>query len=118
RKVHQSKLTEVWSNLDFNVLGWTILLSVLTGVLSGLAPALQVSRPNLNETLQEGGRGSDPGSTRHLIRKVLVVLEVAISLVLLTGAGLLIKSFINLQRVDPGFNSDNVLTMRVSLPSY
>jgi len=105
-------------NLDFNVLGWTILLSVLTGVLSGLAPALQVSRPNLNETLQEGGRGSDPGSTRHLIRKVLVVLEVAISLVLLTGAGLLIKSFINLQRVDPGFNSDNVLTMRVSLPSY
>jgi putative ABC transport system permease protein len=105
-------------NLDFYVLGWTILLSVLTGVLSGLAPALQVSRPNLNETLQEGGRGADPGAARHRIRNLLVILEVAVSLVLLTGAGLLIKSFINLQRVDPGFNSENVLTMRLSLPFY
>ncbi len=105
-------------NLDFYVLGWTILLSVLTGVLSGLAPALQVSRPNLNETLQEGGRGADPGAARHRVRNLLVILEVAMSLVLLTGAGLLIKSFINLQRVDPGFNAENVLTMRVSLPSY
>ena len=105
-------------NLDFNVLGWTILLSVLTGVLSGLAPALQVSRPNLNETLQEGGRGADPGAARHRVRNLLVILEVAVSLVLLTGAGLLIKSFINLQRVNPGFNPENVLTMRVSLPAY
>jgi len=105
-------------NLDFYVLGWTVLLSVLTGVLSGLAPALQVSRPNLNETLQEGGRGADPGAARHRVRNLLVILEVAMSLVLLTGAGLLIKSFINLQRVDPGFNAENVLTMRVSLPSY
>src|SRR6185503_12160293 len=105
-------------NLDFYVLGWTILLSVLTGVLSGLAPALQVSRPNLNETLQEGGRGADPGAARHRVRNLLVILEVAVSLVLLTGAGLLIKSFINLQRVDPGFNAENVLTMRLSLPFY
>jgi putative ABC transport system permease protein len=105
-------------NLDFYVLGWTIFLSVLTGVLSGLAPALQVSRPNLNETLQEGGRGADPGAARHRVRNLLVILEVAVSLVLLTGAGLLIKSFINLQRVDPGFNAENVLTMRLSLPSY
>ena len=105
-------------NLDFYVLSWTILLSVLTGVLSGLAPALQVSKPNLNETLQEGGRGADPGATRHRVRNLLVIMEVAVSLVLLTGAGLLIKSFINLQRVNPGFNSENILTMRVSLPSY
>jgi putative ABC transport system permease protein len=105
-------------NLDFTVLGWTILLSVLTGVLSGLAPALQVSRPNLNETLQEGGRGADPGAARHRVRNLLVILEVAVSLVLLTSAGLLVKSFINLQRVDPGFNPDNVLTMRLSLPFY
>ena len=105
-------------NLDLNVLGWTIALSVLTGVLSGLAPALQVSRPNVNETLQEGGRGADPGATRHRVRNLLVILEVAMSLVLLTSAGLLIKSFINLQRVDPGFNPENVLTMRVALPPY
>src|SRR5215217_4051137 len=105
-------------NLDFYVLGWTVLLSVLTGVLSGLAPALQVSRPNLNETLQEGGRGADPGAARHRVRNLLVILEVAMSLVLLTSAGLLIKSFINLQRVDPGFNPEDVLTMRLSLPSY
>ncbi len=104
--------------LDGWVLGWTFLVSLLTGVISGLAPALQVSKPNLNETLQEGGRGADQASTHHYVRNVLVVAEVAISLVLLTGAGLLIKSFIHLQKINPGFSSDNVLTMRVSLPTY
>ena len=105
-------------NLDLYVLGWTVLISLLTGVLSGLAPALQVSRPNLNETLQESGRGADPAGSKQLVHKLLVITEVAMTLILLTGAGLLIKSLINLQRVDPGFNSQNVLTMRVSLPSY
>jgi putative ABC transport system permease protein len=105
-------------NLDFYVLGWTILISLLTGVLSGLVPALQVSKPNLNETLQEGGRGGDPGAIGRFARSLLVIAEVALTLILLTGAGLLIKSLINLQRVNPGFNSENVLTMRLTLPSY
>jgi putative ABC transport system permease protein len=105
-------------NLDVYVLGWTVLITLITGVISGLAPALQVSKPNLNQTLQEGGRGAGPGAARHRVRNALVVVEVAITLVLLTGAGLLIKSFINLQRVDPGFNPQNVLTMRLALPSY
>jgi putative ABC transport system permease protein len=105
-------------NLDRYVLGWTFLISLLTGLISGLAPALQTSKPNVNETLQEGGRGADPAASRHGLRNLLVVIEVAVALVLLTGAGLLIKSFIHLQQVKPGFNSQDVLTMRLSLPSY
>jgi len=104
-------------NLDVYVLAWTVLISLITGVISGLAPALQISKPNLNQTLQEGGRGAETG-VRHRVHNALVVVEVALTLVLLTGAGLLIKSFINLQRVDPGFNPQNVLTMRLSLPAY
>ena len=105
-------------NLDGYVLGWTFLVSLLTGVISGLVPALQISKPNLNETLQEGGRGADAAATHHRVRNLLVVAEVAVSLVLLTGAGLLIKTFIHLQRINPGFMSDNVLTMRLALPAY
>lgn len=105
-------------NLDSYVLGWSLLISVLTGVLSGLAPALRISKPNPNETLQEGGRGADPGATHHRVHNLLVVAEVSVSLVLLIGAGLLIKSFIHLQQVDPGFKSENVLTMRLALPAY
>jgi len=104
-------------NLDKYVLGWTLGISFVTGLISGLVPALQSSKVNLNETLQEGGRGAE-SPNRHRVRSFLVVSEVALTLVLLVGAGLLVKSFNNLQHVDAGFKVDNVLTMRIALPSY
>jgi putative ABC transport system permease protein len=89
-------------------------VSILTGIVFGLAPALQASKPDLNETLKEAGRGST--GRRHIMRSILVVSEVALTLVLLIGAGLMIRSFYHLQRVDPGFSADNLLTFNVSLP--
>ena len=100
--------------LDARVLAFTLGVSLLTGMIFGLAPALQASRPDLNETLKEAGRGST--GRRHIMRSVLVVSEVALTLVLLIGAGLMIRSFYGLQRVDPGFVPDNLLTFNVSLP--
>ncbi|HEX8144506.1 MAG TPA: ABC transporter permease [Pyrinomonadaceae bacterium] len=102
--------------LDARVLVFTLAISVLTGLLFGLAPALQVSKTNLNESLKEGGRGATAGASRQRVRNTLVISEVALSLLLLVGAGLLIKSFLNLSRSDVGFDPNNVLTMRISLP--
>jgi putative ABC transport system permease protein len=103
-------------SVDLNVLAYTFGISVLTGLIFGLAPALQVSRFNLNETLKEGGRDSAAGRSGNRIRNLLVVAEVAVSLVLLVGAGLLINSFMRLRGVDPGFRADKLLTMQVQLP--
>ncbi|HKP87943.1 MAG TPA: ABC transporter permease [Blastocatellia bacterium] len=101
-------------SLDNRVLVFTIAVSALTGIIFGLVPALQMSKPDLNETLKDAGRGST--SRRHIARSVLVVAEVALTLVLLVGAGLMIRSFVRLQQVDPGFNYDNLLTFTITLP--
>ncbi|HEX8775362.1 MAG TPA: ABC transporter permease [Pyrinomonadaceae bacterium] len=108
------RLDEV--SLDGRVLLFTLAVTCLIGLLFGLAPALQASHVNLNEALKEGGRGFSEGWRRNRVRKLLVVSEVALSLILLVGAGLLIKSFMLLRETNPGFDSENVLTMRVSVP--
>src|SRR5215213_5978449 len=104
-----AKYAPGWYQLGINstVVLFTLGLSVVSGIVFGLAPALQVSKPNLNDSLKEGTRGTTGAS--HRLRSSLVVFEVALSLVLLVGAGLLIRSFLSLLRTDPGFNSDNVL---------
>ena len=102
--------------IDPRVLGFTLAVSVLTGVLFGLMPALQASRVDLNDALKESARGST-GARGRVLRSVFVIAEVSIALVLLIGAGLMIRSFARLQQVKTGFASENVLTMRVQLPT-
>jgi putative ABC transport system permease protein len=103
--------------MDWQVLGFTAGLVCVVGLLFGLAPALQASKADLNESLKEGSRGSSEGRGRNRVRSALVVSEVALSLLLLVGAGLLVRSFLLLRDVNPGFNPEKVLTMRLSLPS-
>jgi len=100
--------------LDARVLGFTLVVTLMTGVIFGLAPALQASSPNLNETLKEAGRGTTAG--RHRVRNSLVIVEVALALMLLICSGLMIRSFIRLQRVNPGFNPNNALVVNIALP--
>ena len=102
---------EITVALDFRVLLFAMAISVLTGVLFGMAPAIQATAPNLAGAMKEGGRGSTSGKTGRRVRDTLVVAEVALAFVLLVSAGLLMRSFFRLLTVDPGFDSANVLTM-------
>jgi putative ABC transport system permease protein len=102
--------------LDWRVLGFTLLVSVLTGVVFGLVPAIHSSKTELTESLKEGGRTGSEGARRNRIRGVLVVGELAIAVVLLVGAGLLIQSLWRLRNVSPGFDSQNLLTFVVGIP--
>jgi putative ABC transport system permease protein len=101
--------------IDGKVFGFTLLISLLTGILFGLVPALQASRLNLSNVLNEGGRSSG-GIGHHHLRNLLVVSEVALALVLLTGAGLMMRSFMRLTSVDPGIDTKNILTADIRLP--
>src|SRR5205823_12382317 len=108
------RLAEV--NLDLTVLLVTLGTAVATGIVIGLIPALASGKPELTEALKEGGRGSTSGVRSNRLRSALVIAEVALALVLLVSASLLLKSFVRLQNVHPGFESRNVLTMEVALP--
>ncbi len=103
--------------MDTHVLFFMIGISVLTGLFFGIFPALQLSKTNVNETLRDEGRGSTGGHKRMQLRGLLVIGQVALSLMLLIGAGLLVRSFAGLLRVNPGFDPQNVLTMNVSIPT-
>ncbi|MFY9574014.1 MAG: ABC transporter permease [Blastocatellia bacterium] len=102
--------------IDRVVLAFTVVVSILTGLLFGLAPALHATHPQLTETLKEGGKGGGGSARRNGTRNLLVMFETASAVVLLVGAGLLVRSFIRLQQVSPGFDAANVLTMRINLP--
>ena len=103
--------------LDWSAIGFALLLSILTLALFALLPAWRAARVNLVDTLKDGSAASTAGTRRQRVRGALVVAEVAIAVILLTGAGLMLRSLWNLQRIDLGFNPDRVLTMRLALPA-
>ena len=113
-----ARFVPMWSQmgLDNRGLMFTTAIVVFTGLISGLAPAIQAARPNLNETLTDSTRGSSSGVGRRRLRSSLVVSEVALALVLLVGAGQMIQGFTGMLNKDHGFNSDNLLTMGITLP--
>jgi putative ABC transport system permease protein len=102
--------------LDLRVLLFTLGISIVTGLLFGLAPALQATKTDLSDALKEGGRGGSAGRRRLQLRGLLVISEFALALVLLIGAGLMIKSFLRVQEVRPGFEPEGLLTFRIALP--
>jgi len=108
------RLNEV--GIDGRVMAFTSFIALLTGVFFGLAPALRASSVDLNEVLKEGGRSGASGRGSHHTRKLLIVFEIAVSLLLLIGAGLLIRSYRRVWNAYPGFNPHNVLSLRLSLP--
>ena len=102
--------------MDYTVFGFLAAVCVLTGILFGLAPALQVTRTNVNEVLKEGGRGNAGGTRARWLTGTMVVLELALTLVLLVGAGLMVRSFLKLYTVDIGIDTRNLMSMRIQLP--
>ncbi|MBU6401613.1 MAG: ABC transporter permease [Verrucomicrobia bacterium] len=107
-------------HLDARTLALTCLVTIVTGLIFGLAPAVQASRPDLHDTLKEGGRGSGAGGTHHRLRSALVIAEIALSLLLLVGAGLCIKGFDRARRLDVGFKPDHLLLagLRIGMNGY
>jgi putative ABC transport system permease protein len=103
--------------IDGRALGFTAAIAILTGILFGLAPAIQLAKTDLTAALRDGGRGNAIGFRRNRLRSVLVVGEVALALVLLSGAGLLMRSFYHLQSMDPGFDPHDMLTFWTNLPA-
>ena len=124
RRIHPGNIPRLDDmGMDLRVLAFTLALSILTGIIFGLAPALRTSRVDLISTLKAGGRSSNGGGLnvrRDKLRGVLVIVELAVSLTLLAGAGLLIRSFVQLLKVPPGFKPDGVISMQVSAsgPEY
>lgn len=108
------RLNEI--SVDGRVLGFTLGISLLTGLVFGLLPAWSASRTGIGEALKEGGRSSTAAGARQRLRSTFVVVEIAVALVLLVGAGLLIKTFWKLRSVESGFNPDHLMTMRIELP--
>ncbi len=104
------------AGVDGTALGFTLVVALLTGVLCGLVPTLESSKPDLNEALKEGCRGATGGLAQQRTQRLLVMGEIALALVLLSGAGLMIRSFLRLHNEDQGFRPENVLTVQVSLP--
>jgi putative ABC transport system permease protein len=102
--------------IDLNILLFTLVVSILTAILFGLAPAIHATRVDLAGSMREGGRSATSGSGRARLRSALIVSEVALAFILLSGAGLLIGSFYRLQQVDTGFNSNNVMTAGIPVP--
>ncbi|MGH7938181.1 MAG: ABC transporter permease, partial [Bryobacteraceae bacterium] len=102
--------------VNSSVGAFTFALATASTLLFGLIPALQISRPNVNETLQQGAKGSTGGLQSHRLRALLVISQVALSLLLLTGSGLLIKSFFNLRAINPGFVPERLMTTSINLP--
>ena len=106
------------TSLDWPVLLFTLGLALLAGVLFGIVPAMRSARPNLNDSLKEAGRSGSSGVAARRIGDALIVAEVAVSLVLLVGAGLLIRSFLRLIQSDSGLNTERVIAMTVEVPSH
>jgi putative ABC transport system permease protein len=104
------------AGLDASVLGFTLVLCIVTGIVFGIVPSLQAADGGLQSSLKEGGRGSSAGAAGGRLRGLLIIAEIAVALILMTGAGLLIESFAKLMHVDPGFVSKNVTTFPITLP--